>query len=273
VSSALGSEAESTIHLPPLTREVDRAQLLASSHIVSWNQSQLLTVHVVDGATAAYNIPMAFWLRGVLAATTLRSALYAIVDRHAVLRTMYEVGTDGSFKQRVSTTFYHGTLLREVEVSDQSAAQEIVSHDQFHSFDLLYGNAVFRGTFLCIGVTAFSYLLTFTVHHVATDLWSNAVLLRELSAFYTSFIRFPAAVIPHRRVQFQYIDFAIWQETFLRSQGPNEILRSFWRAHLREGVLPLLDLPHDYPRPTVRLFHGDAEPVLIPANVLWHSDE
>ena len=34
---------------------------------VSWNQSQLLTVHLVDGATGAYNIPIAFWLHGSLA--------------------------------------------------------------------------------------------------------------------------------------------------------------------------------------------------------------
>ena len=43
-------------------RALDGARLLATPHAVSWNQSQLLTVHVADGATAAYNIPMTHWL-------------------------------------------------------------------------------------------------------------------------------------------------------------------------------------------------------------------
>ena len=44
-------------------------------YAVSWNQSQLLTVHLVDGATAAYNIPTAVWLAGPLGVGALRRAL------------------------------------------------------------------------------------------------------------------------------------------------------------------------------------------------------
>ena len=72
---------------------------VAAPHVASWNQSQLLTVHVVDGATAAYNIPMAHWLRGG-AACAVHGAMRALVERHAVLRTAYEVGADGGFAQR-----------------------------------------------------------------------------------------------------------------------------------------------------------------------------
>ena len=58
---------DALFRLPPLVRTIDAGQLLASAHPVSWNQSQLLTVHLVDGATAAYNIPMITWLVGRLA--------------------------------------------------------------------------------------------------------------------------------------------------------------------------------------------------------------
>ena len=67
------------------------------------NQSQLLTVHVVDGATAAYNIPSATWLGGGVDVASLGGALRGVVD-HAVLRTTYEVGFDGGFAQRVGPT-------------------------------------------------------------------------------------------------------------------------------------------------------------------------
>merc|ERR1711969_320262 len=87
--------------VPPLVRRVDGARLLATAHAASWNQSQLLTVHLVDGATAAYNIPMAHWLGSPLSACGVRCALGALVERHAVLRTTYEVGGGGGFAQRV----------------------------------------------------------------------------------------------------------------------------------------------------------------------------
>ena len=80
---------------------VDGARLLAHAHATSWNQSQLLTVHVVDGATAAYNIPMTHWVDGSHSAWSVGVALGVVMDRHAVLRTTYEVDGEGGFAQRV----------------------------------------------------------------------------------------------------------------------------------------------------------------------------
>eukprot|EP00966_Prymnesium_polylepis_P298127 6889027-Prymnesium_polylepis.1 len=76
--------------LPPLTRRVDAARLRSSPHPVSWNQSQLLTVHAADPGSAAHNVPMALWLHGPLEARVLRASLEEVVRRHAVLRTTYE---------------------------------------------------------------------------------------------------------------------------------------------------------------------------------------
>ena len=92
--AAWGGDADAVV-LPPLVRSVDATALLTAAHPVSWNQSQLLTVHVVDGATAAYNIPMAWWLVGPLSVAALREAVGTVVERHAVLRTTYEVDAAG----------------------------------------------------------------------------------------------------------------------------------------------------------------------------------
>ena len=93
-----------------LGRAVDGARLLATPHAVSWNQSQLLTVHVADGATAAYNIPMTHWLRcggadgdaSRVSASLVASSVSSVADRHAVLRSTYETLEEGDgFAQRV----------------------------------------------------------------------------------------------------------------------------------------------------------------------------
>ena len=76
-------DEEGAVALPPLERTVDGSRLESCTHPVSWNQSQLLTVHVVDGATAAYNIPMAHWLDGGGAArpASMRRALGRVAER------------------------------------------------------------------------------------------------------------------------------------------------------------------------------------------------
>ena len=89
--AARGGGGGTAVALPPLVRRVSADELLRNAHAVSWNQSQLLTVHLGGGAASAYNIPMAHWLVGSLSVSSLRSALEVVVARHAVLRTTYEV--------------------------------------------------------------------------------------------------------------------------------------------------------------------------------------
>ena len=65
----------------------------------------------------------------------------------------------------------------------------------------------------------------------------------------------------------QYVDFALWQ----RSEALVPMLsshRAFWRSTLREGDLPTLELPLDFPRPTVQTFAGDTVPVCVGTDVV-----
>ena len=85
---------------------------------VSWNQSQLLTVHLVDGATSAYNMAMAFHVQGPLSVSALRESLGTVVERHAVLRTTYELDADGDFSQLV-----HASIASDASVASDATLQ------------------------------------------------------------------------------------------------------------------------------------------------------
>jgi acyl carrier protein len=101
-ASLLLAGSTTTQPLPPLETSRLTARRPLGAELVSWNQTQLLTVYHAGGATAAYNIPMPYWLMGPLQAGALRAALSALVERHEVLRTTYEVDVDsGGFTQRV----------------------------------------------------------------------------------------------------------------------------------------------------------------------------
>ena len=75
----------------------------------------------------------------------MRAALEALVERHAVLRTTYEVGADGGFAQRVQPRV-DGELLSEASAASEEAATALVSADASRGFELLgAGAAVLRG--------------------------------------------------------------------------------------------------------------------------------
>ena len=108
------------------------------------------------------------------------------------------------------------------------------------------------------------WLLLLTVHHVAYDGASGGVLHGELGALYGALraggIAADAGLAPMR---LQYVDFAVWQREAL--SGVLEGQLSYWRSQLREGVLPVLELPLDYARPAVQTFAGGSVPVRIGA--------
>ena len=232
---------------------------------VSWNQSQLLTVHHAEGATAAYNIPMPYWLVGPLQPKALRGALSALVERHQVLRTTYEVDDDG-FTQRVGGVPEGEALLREVTASEEGALA-LVAADAARGFELMgEGGSVMRCTL--VRVEAERHLLLINVHHVAFDGGSTGVLLEELGALYRALSAggtVADAELPVLRAQ--YVDYALWQ----RGVALEAHLTSgyaYWRAQLREGDLPVLELPTDLPRPAVQTFSGACVGVVLPLSLI-----
>ncbi len=88
------------------------------------------------------------------------------------------------------------------------------------------------------------HLLLLTFHHFAFDAWSQAVLLRELTAAYQAFADGEASSLS--RPQLQYSDFAVWDRSQQRVDGFAEG-RRYWRRELAD--LPTLQLPTDRPRP------------------------
>ena len=131
---------------------------------MSANQLQLLSVHMQEEGSAAYNIPMPFWLRGRLDPAALRLALEAMARRHDALRTTFAVDAAGEFRQEVRSEV--GDIWREATAEDEDGALRVVAEDAAMGFDLWAG-PVLRCTL--VRVRADLHLLSITVHHVAFD--------------------------------------------------------------------------------------------------------
>ncbi|WP_412076319.1 condensation domain-containing protein [Streptomyces xanthophaeus] len=216
------------VAVPPAARP-ERIPLSAA-------QRALWLVGRIDGPSAAYNAPLVLRLDEVPDRAALAAALADLLERHEVLRTVY--GAEGGEPyQRVVPV--PGELL-EVAGCAPAALEARIAGLGRETFDLA-AQPPFRARLLLPGDG--TSVLVLLIHHIATDGWSLAPLLRDLGEAYAARC---AGRAPRRRaLPVQYADYALWQRELLADPAG---LLDHWKAAL-EGMPARTALPFDRPRP------------------------
>jgi amino acid adenylation domain-containing protein/non-ribosomal peptide synthase protein (TIGR01720 family) len=230
---------------------------------LSFAQQRLWFLDQLQPGTATYNLPSALKLEGTVEVEALRGALHALVRRHEALRTTFVVH-EGEPTQHV-----HAELPLELPVVDLSALSEAereeaarrLAHEEAQRpFDLARG-PLMRARLVCL--TPGRHLLLVTLHHIISDGWSSAILVRELGAYYHERTGGPPSRLAPLPVQ--YADYAVWQRQWLQGDVLEQEL-DWWREQLA-GASAALELPTDRPRPAVRTHQGAMLPVTLPRSV------
>jgi amino acid adenylation domain-containing protein len=187
---------------------------------------------------AAYNVPVALEIEGVLDAARLEAALNAVIARHEALRTRF-VAIDGTPAQEVlaerPVAFAHVDLTGSDPARAADDVRDRMAGLAARPFDLA-AQPLLRAALVTLAGSR--HVLLLSIHHIVIDGWSMGVLLRELGALYQGERLEPPAL--------QYADYAAWQ----RDAGNAAALHTqldYWRARLA-GLPPLLELPTDRPR-------------------------
>ena len=235
---------------------------------LSFAQQRLWFLDRFEGAGKAYHICGGVHLAGELDVPALERALRTIVVRHEVLRTRFVAGTTPAVTQEVIAPEQARFALRRVDLradgtdatARQAALQRHGAAEAAEPFDLAAGTPL-RASLLAFG--ARDHVLLVTMHHIVSDGWSVAVLVRELGALYDAFLHGRPDPLPP--LALQYADFAAWQRRHLDDQHLGAHL-DYWRLALA-GAPVLLALPTDRPRPAVQSYAGATLPVRIPAAV------
>jgi amino acid adenylation domain-containing protein len=241
------------LEAPPLV-SIPRDQELA----LSFGQERLWFLHQLEEGSAAYHLPGALHLKGILDVSALERSLAEIWGRHEALRTTFE-SVDGRPVQRIGApdTFVlaRRDLMGLPPEERVAEARRLTEKEAQRPFDLATG-PLFRCTLLTLDED--EHLLLSTAHHVVADAWSIGILVRELGALYRAFVRGEPSPLPPLGVQ--YPDFAQWQRHWL--SGPElERQVSYWRRQLE--AVPVLNLPTDRPRPAAQTFRGAQHHFLI----------
>ncbi|MBV9230953.1 MAG: AMP-binding protein, partial [Chloroflexi bacterium] len=220
--------------------------------LLSYAQQRLWFLDQLDPASAAYTIPLALRISGPLALDALRQSMQAIVERHAILRTTFGE-RDGQAVQHIAAPL--ALDLPIVDLSHLSAEaqqqqeQDVLKTEAQTGFDLT------RGPLLRLRLLRYGdqdHLLLLNFHHIIFDGWSYQVFLKELSAFYQSFVSGSLVRLP--ALPIQYADYALWQRSWLQGEVLERQL-AYWKQQLA-GAPAALELPTDHPRPPIQTFQG-----------------
>src|SRR3989440_5667677 len=211
----------------------------------SFAQQWLWSLDQSEPNTPTYNLTSAVRICIPLDLKALELSLYALVQRHAILRTTFSV-KDEQLLQVISPTLNVPLLVEDVQslpASQREArVQQVLTEEAQRPFDLARG-PLLRTTLLQLDGQ--ESLLLLSSHHLVFDDRSVGVFFHEWVTLYEAFRNGRPSSLPD--LPLQYADFARWQREEFAGARLAEGL-NYWKQQLA-GAPSGLKLPtaHSYP--------------------------
>ncbi len=197
-------------------------------------QARLWQLGALAPGTAWGNLPLCFEVRGPLRPQALGVALRDVVERQPILRTRYEETETGVWGRVEPTP--DEVLEIDPVTDDPASAMRRSQEEARRALDPTRGG-LFRARWSPTGPQ--EGVLFFLTHHLVTDGWSIALLLRELSACYAARVSGQAPNLP--RIEGSFAAEATAEAG--RGVEPGDL--AYWRERLdgapREVSLPVAD--------------------------------
>ncbi|HEY0734083.1 MAG TPA: amino acid adenylation domain-containing protein, partial [Herpetosiphonaceae bacterium] len=213
--------------------------------------------------SAVYNTPSALRLRGALDVAALERSLSTILERHAALRTTFDV-VDGQPVQNIDDVSPLALPVLDLsawtETEREHEAQRRLVEQAQQPFDLTRA-PLLRAELLRLAGD--EHILLLVTHHIAFDGTHN-IFYRELSELYRAFTQGATPELPELPVS--YADFAVWQREYVAGEVLDTQI-SYWTEQLGCDLTPL-QLPTDRPRPSVQTFNGARQAIAFPPELV-----
>lgn len=218
---------------------------------MSHAQQRLWFIDELDPGNPAYTCPVPLRLRGRLNKQALIDSLHAVIRRHEVLRTTYDM-YDGVPVQIIHDDIpfqlqqYDFSELQPIE--QQNAINQVIEQDATTPFNLRQG-PIMRSMLICLNSE--EHVLIVDIHHIANDHWSIGILFRELAIIYNGHLGIEGQSLSDLPIQ--YADYSLWQQERLQGSVGEKLL-NFWKNKLQD--LKVINLPTDHPRPATISHRG-----------------
>jgi amino acid adenylation domain-containing protein len=204
-------------------------------------QERLYSIQQLDTEGNTYNIPQFFRLGKSVDRERLEDTFKKLIQRHEILRTTFEM-VNRELVQRVHNPGAVDFTLDYYETTPEKAQE--VFRRFIAPFDLSRF-PLFRATLLKLQDDG-DYFILIDFHHIIVDNASLNLLEADYLALYED------GNLPE--VSLHYKDYSQWQKSEYK-QDEVKKQGEYW-LKLLGGELPALDLPCDYPRPSLQSFAG-----------------
>jgi putative pyridoxal-dependent aspartate 1-decarboxylase len=236
-----------------------------SSYDISNAQRRIWFSSQIEEVSIAYNMPASITLHGEYNIEHLTKAIESVVDRHEILRTVFEYDSEKEVvKQRVVTIsdIEFKVFYKEFHQEEQSfrKAKAYISERVNIPFDLEKG-PLLRVSIL--RVKKDEYILFYNMHHIISDGWSMNILFKDIIAYYRYYNEGKALELPTLKIQ--YKDYANWQRNKLTS-GALDAHKEYWTSSL-SGTIPKIDLPSKNNRLPEKSHNGRRLKVVLPKRI------
>ncbi len=220
---------------------------------LSSGQKAMFFQHLMN-PDSIFNLAYAVRIRSQFDKEILHRSFQALVDRHPSLRTTFHL-IDGQPIQRIHPDMPAFFYEEAVSGWSDERIKARINEEVLNHFDL--ENGPLMRVFLLERAENDSILL-FVMHHIVTDIWSQALLLNEMSQIFEA-AGDTSALPVHAE---DYTDYIEWQDELLEGESGIKLLK-YWEKKL-SGGLPQLNIPTDRPRPAVQTYRGSTETIWFP---------
>ncbi|WP_298511902.1 amino acid adenylation domain-containing protein [uncultured Kordia sp.] len=231
------------------------------SYPISDAQRRIWVLCQFEEVSRAYNMSVQTDISGSHDYKKLIKAIGCMIERHEILRTNFREDHTGEIRQwikpidKIEISFDFEDVRNKKE--PLRYVNEFIKNDSYILFDLEYG-MLLRGRIFQLSDDVFKIYMN--KHHIIGDGWSEGIFIKELTVFYESLLKEQDPKLTPLKIQ--YKDYTSWQ----LDQMNKDIWKKqeeYWLEHL-SGKLPVLDLPTNKIRPTVRTSNGKSLKVFIP---------
>ena len=214
----------------------------SSSYPVSSAQKRIYYASSISGTDSIlYNISGGLILNNIPDILKLENAFNELIKRQASLRTYFEL-ENNSLVQKIKENIDFKLDLNSNLISENHLKS--CFEDFIKPFDLSKA-PLFRAKIQCLQNK--KAMLMIDMHHIISDGASLSILLNDLFKLYNN-----ENVLP---LKMEYKDYAVWENNKLKN-GDFIEAENYWLNQFNHNI-PVLDLPINYPRPTIQDYSGN----------------
>ncbi|WP_157972232.1 non-ribosomal peptide synthetase [Pleomorphovibrio marinus] len=196
---------------------------------LSYNQESLWILDRLSGSSE-YHIPFILRLKGELEIEHFENSIKSIVEKHEVLRTIFEE-MEGSPYQRIITSDNWHLDVDEFTFSENLDYTELYDYVEsyfFRPFNLKR-DYMLRCSLVRLPNNEFLWINVF--HHIACDGWSLPIFYKEFVSRYTDELVGQVQGMHTGNLDYQYAEYAGWQKKESTKETKREKV-NFWKQLL-----------------------------------------